>query len=74
MLLTYYLDRRPDGTLAEEALALSIEAAIRRGQGGEQAFARRYLARFPDGRYAGYARQVRRSGQRSVILPPAATT
>jgi hypothetical protein len=63
-LLTAYRTKYPDGALAEEALALSLEAAVLRG--GEQAddLAQQYLARFPNGRYRQHVEQLRRTSAR----------
>jgi hypothetical protein len=55
-LLAEYLKAYPHSPLSEDALALSIEAAITRHDstlGAE--LARRYLAQFPNGRYRPFA-------------------
>ena len=51
LLLDDYLRRYPNGVLAEEALALAIEAASARGDVRAAALARMYLARYPQGRF-----------------------
>lgn len=56
LLLEYYLRRNPQGALAEEALALAIEAALARDDGSARAFASDYLDRYPTGRYRVLAR------------------
>jgi hypothetical protein len=51
-LLANYLRMHPRGALAQDALALSIEAAsIRSDAQAQGAWARRYLSEFPNGRY-----------------------
>ncbi len=50
-LLDDYFRRYPHGTLAEEALAVAIEAASTRGDVRAHALARRYLARYPNGHF-----------------------
>jgi hypothetical protein len=50
-LLERYRTRNPAGVLAEEVLSLQIEAAVAAGDPRAPAFAREYLARYPDGRY-----------------------
>jgi hypothetical protein len=50
-MLTDYMRRYPGGALAEEALALSIEAATMRGDFRAKDLASRYLARYPAGRF-----------------------
>ena len=56
LLLDDYLHRYPSGVLAEEALALAIEAASARGDARAATFARVYLARYPQGRFQHAAR------------------
>jgi hypothetical protein len=56
LLLDDYLRRYPSGVLAEEALALAIEAASARGDARAAALARMYLARYPQGRFQHAAR------------------
>lgn len=53
-----YLRRHPDGKLAEEALALAIEAAIAHGDGDAPALGGRYLRRYPQGPFRGLALQA----------------
>lgn len=50
-LLDQYLRANPHGALAEDALALSIEAAAARKDPRAADYARRYLARYPNGRF-----------------------
>jgi hypothetical protein len=50
-LLAQYLKSNPRGALAEDALALSIEAAVARKDARAADYARRYLARYPNGRF-----------------------
>jgi hypothetical protein len=57
-LVDTYLAKYPHGTLLEEALALGIEAARTGSPAQARAFAQRYLALFPTGRYANEARHI----------------
>ena len=57
-LLDRYLERFPRGTLAEEALAMSIEAANVHHDGDAGALARRYLKLYPAGHFSALARQT----------------
>jgi hypothetical protein len=50
-LLAVYLRTHPRGALAEEAVALSIEAADARHSPAATAFAQRYLKEYPHGRF-----------------------
>ena len=50
-LLSEYLASHPRGALVEEALALSIEAAVARHDPAAAAFANRYLKDYPSGRF-----------------------
>jgi hypothetical protein len=59
-LLARYLGRRPNGALAEEALALSIEAAVAHHDGDAAALGARYLQRYPAGPFRALALQTRR--------------
>jgi hypothetical protein len=56
-----YLERHPDGALAEEALALTIEAAVAQHDPGAAALGGRYLRRYPNGPFRGLARHANRS-------------
>jgi hypothetical protein len=58
-LLARYLAEHPNGNLAEEALALSIEAALAHGDGDVAALASRYLRLYPSGSFRALATQAR---------------
>lgn len=57
-LLDQYLRSNPRGALAEDALALSIEAAAARKDPRAADYARRYLARYPNGRFRKVAERA----------------
>jgi hypothetical protein len=57
--LDEYMRRYPSGALAEEALALSVEAATQRGDAHARELADRYLARYPSGRFRRAAERAR---------------
>jgi len=59
-LLEQYRSENPSGELAEEALVLSIEAAVAKGDPDAKRLARQYLAKYPSGRFVGAARRVLR--------------
>ena len=61
-LLDDYLKTNPRGALSEDALGLAIEAAAARRDPRAADYARRYLARFPNGRFRAIA--VRAAQQR----------
>jgi hypothetical protein len=57
--LARYIKRFPEGALVQEALAISIEAALVRGdQRAAAGLAEQYLKRFPAGRFVGFARKA----------------
>lgn len=58
-LLEEYRRRYPNGALGEEALALSVEAAVQRGDPRAKALAESYLARFPNGQFRQAAERAR---------------
>lgn len=59
VLLARYLSRFPQGALVQEAMALSIEAELARGQNQAAAqLAGKYLDRFPAGRFVRVARKA----------------
>lgn len=58
-LLEEYLRNYPRGALAEEALALSVEAAAQRGDARARALADRYLKRYPNGQFRVAAERAR---------------
>jgi hypothetical protein len=60
-LLDAYLRAYPRGALAEEALALQIEAAASLKSPRAPAFARQYLRDYPNGRFRAVAEQVQKS-------------
>jgi hypothetical protein len=57
-LLARYLADHPNGSLAEEALALSIEAALAHHDDDVAALANRYLRQYPRGSFQALARQA----------------
>ncbi|HZL19302.1 MAG TPA: hypothetical protein VFG23_16325 [Polyangia bacterium] len=57
-LLAKYLKAYPRGMLSEEALALSIEAAMDLGSPNAATFAQRYLKEYPNGRFRDAADQA----------------
>ena len=57
-LLAKYLKAYPRGMLSEEALALSIEAAMNLGSPNAAVFAERYLKEYPNGRFRDAANQA----------------
>jgi hypothetical protein len=69
-LLARYLAEHPNGSLAEEALALSIEAALADHDGDVVALANRYLRLYPHGSFRELARDARAS-QPGAAQPPA---
>ena len=70
-LLARYLAEHANGNLAEEALALSIEAALAHHDGDVAALADRYLRLYPRGSFQALARQARAS--QSVVAQPSAS-
>ena len=66
-LLARYLADHPNGNLAEEALALSIEAALAHGDGDVAALADRYLRLYPRGSFRELATQARASQSRARL-------
>lgn len=59
-LLEQYRATNPSGELAEEALILSIEAAVAEGDPEAKRLARQYLAKYPNGRFVAAARRAMR--------------
>jgi hypothetical protein len=57
-LLSRYLASHPNGELAEEALALSIEAAVAHQDADAASLAARYLSRYPSGPFHGLAQKT----------------
>jgi hypothetical protein len=62
-LLAEYLKLYPHGALAEEALALSIEAAADRKDPSAAAFAEQYVRKYPSGRFRRAADQALAQGR-----------
>jgi hypothetical protein len=58
-LLDEYLRRHPNGSMAEEALALSVEAASARGDARARDFIAQYFARYPNGQFRGVVESAR---------------
>jgi hypothetical protein len=58
-LLRQYLREHPDGTLAEEALAITIEAALVHHDSDVGVLGRRYLDHYPHGPFRALADQAR---------------
>lgn len=52
-----YLEKAPRGSLVEEAYGIAMEAALLQGEDGVR-WARLYLSRFPQGRFATQARKL----------------
>jgi hypothetical protein len=59
-LLARYLERHPDGALAEEALALTIEAAVAHRDDDAPTLGARYLRRYPGGPFKELASRALR--------------
>jgi hypothetical protein len=57
-LLDQYLASNPRGALSEDALGLAMEAAAARRDPRAAEYARRYLARFPKGRFSAQAHKA----------------
>jgi hypothetical protein len=57
-LLDDYLKTHPRGALAEDALALAMEAAALRKDPRAMEYARRYLSGYPSGRFRGLAERL----------------
>jgi hypothetical protein len=57
-LASRYLERQPAGALVDEALAISIEAAVEHRDPDAPALARKYLAEFPRGAFRSLARRT----------------
>ncbi|HTA92693.1 MAG TPA: hypothetical protein VK745_24110 [Polyangiaceae bacterium] len=57
-LLNDYLKTHPNGVLSEDAMALSIEAASAQHDPRAADYARRYLAKFPQGKYRDLANRA----------------
>jgi hypothetical protein len=60
VLLGRYLERHPGGALAEEALAMSIEAAVAHHDADASALGARYLRLYPNGPFHTLAGQTQR--------------
>lgn len=60
-LCAAYLDRHPNGALAEEALALTVEAAVAHHDMDAPALGAHYLRSYPNGPFRGLARQASRA-------------
>jgi len=58
-----YLERQPTGPLADEALAISIEAALDHHDPDAAALSARYLAQFPHGSFRGLAERTLHSSR-----------
>ncbi len=57
-LLAEYHKKFPRGALSEEALALSLEAAVARGDARAEKLARRYLELYPQGHFVDKAKRA----------------
>jgi hypothetical protein len=58
-LLESVYTRESDGVLAEEVMALRVEAALARKNGQARNYAQQYLARYPQGRYRAQVLKAR---------------
>jgi len=63
-LAARYLERHPSGALADEAFAISIEAAIDHHDPDVAALSARYLTLFPRGSFRGFAERSLKSPDR----------
>lgn len=68
-LVADYLRATPDGPVAEEAMALAIQANL--ALGDARAAVDAYLQRYPDGRFAAFAHGARDRDVRKLCSPPA---
>jgi hypothetical protein len=68
VLLARYLGEHPNGNLAEEALAMTIEAALAHRDADVGALAARYLRLYPQGSFAALARNARVAQQQAPDL------
>jgi hypothetical protein len=59
-----YLERQPRGALADEALAISIEAAIDHHDADAPALSAKYLAQFPHGSFRALAARTLEASER----------
>ena len=66
-LLARYLSEHPNGNLAEEALAMSIEAAIAHHDADVADLASRYLRTYPQGSFQTLARQAKTATEAAQI-------
>lgn len=66
-LLARYLSEHPNGNLAEEALAMSIEAAIAHHDADVADLANRYLRTYPQGSFQALARQAKTATETAQI-------
>lgn len=64
-LLNGYLSAHPDGALVEEALAISIEAAVANRDADANSLALRYLRLYPSGPFHGLAERALAAGSGS---------
>jgi len=64
-LLNVYLSAHPDGALVEEALAISIEAAVANRDADANILAIRYLRVYPGGPFHGLAERALAAGSGS---------
>ncbi len=70
-LLGAYLARHPGGALAEEALALTIEAAVAHHDADAAALGARYLQKYPSGPFRALALQAELQNGPSAAARPA---
>ncbi len=63
----------PEGALAEEALAVSIESALAQRDQEAAALGRRYLQKYPTGRYRALAQRAAREDQKGAARASSGT-